>query len=150
MRLFEDLLKSRYHLRPPGPRAIEGAALNQALDHPLVHFPQIHPAAEVAQRFELPFRVSLLKDPVDGRISHILHRRQSEPDLSFKDRKISVTLVDIRGKDLDLHLPALGNVLDDLVGILRFTRQQSGHEFDGIMGLQVSGLIGEKRIGGAV
>ena len=68
------------------------------------------------------------------------------------DREAELALVDVRRQDLDAHLVALADVLDDLGRrpALGLGGQQGGQEMDGVMGLEVGRLVGQEGVGGAV
>ena len=62
--------------------------------------------------------------------------------------RCEVRIADVYGGrfDRDAHLPALVDVLDDVVGASRDRRQQGGHELYRIVRFQVSGVIGKQRV----
>ena len=64
--------------------------------------------------------------------------------------EIRVADINVRRLNGDPHLTAFVDVLYDLIGVARHRRQQRRHELYGIMRLQISGVIGQKRISGRV
>src|SRR4030042_2490149 len=105
---------------------------------------------KIVQGFKLPIAFSLRQDDVNGRIPNVFHGRQTKSNLIPPYHKMFKTLIDVRGQNLDLHLPTLRNILDDFFRILRLTGEQGRHKFNGIMSLQMGRLISKKRIGGAM
>ena len=83
-----------------------------------------------------------------------LDRRQAEADhalaalagLLVQRREIDIAVVDVRRHHLDAHLPALADVLDDLVRVAHFVGQQGRHELDGPVGLHVRRLVRDERV----
>ncbi len=58
--------------------------------------------------------------------------------------------LDVGGNDGDAELAALADVLDDIFGLGGFGGEESGHELDGVVGLEPGGVIGEEGVGGGV
>ncbi len=133
--------------RPVFPGKIKRPALDEAFQDPPVDLGPIHPPAEVEQIAERSMPVPFLDDQLHRLEAHILDRGQPEPDLPIHHGKIRLAFVHIRGKDLDPHGPAFGDVLDGLVLIPHVLGQEGGHKLDRIMGLEIGGLIGDHGIG---
>ena len=91
-----------------------------------------------------------LQDRLDRRLTDVLHGCQAEADAVIDDGETLFAVVDIGRKNLDRAVAALGDVLDDLVGILGLAGQEGGHEFHGVMGLEIGGLVGYHGVGGTV
>ena len=135
-------------------KPVEGAALDQGLDHLLVDGPQVHVLAEVKQTLEPPDALAGLDHVLDGFFAHALDRRQPEANhalialagLLVQRREIDVAVVDVGRHDLDAHPLAFGDVLDDLLRVAHFVGQQGRHELDGIVRLQIGRLVGDERI----
>jgi hypothetical protein len=54
--------------------------------------------------------------------------------------------IDVGRLDAEPHRAALLHVLDDLVCLVHFRREQRGHELDGIVGLEIRGLVRDVRV----
>ena len=139
-------------LRALPAQRVEGAGLDQALHDLAVEDLGVVLEEEVEGRLEaagpLPGRDELL----DGRLADALDRGQAEADVAALDREAEVARVDVGRQDLDAHLVALADVLDDLGRrpALGFRGQQGGHEVDRVVGLEVGRLVGQEGVGGAV
>jgi hypothetical protein len=105
---------------PPGPRtagcaglagAIEGPALDQALQYPLVDLAQIDPLAEIEQRAERAV-CALGDDGVDGAFAHVFDRHQPEEDLLASNGEGFVAFVDVGRLHRDVVAAAFGDELD--------------------------------------
>ena len=86
-RVFLGLLRPLHrlvhggHQRSAPAQRVQRPGLDQRLDHPLVHHPQIDLFAELPQAHEPPARLRpRLHDRLDRVSTHVLHRRQSKPD----------------------------------------------------------------------
>ena len=97
-------------------KGVEGAALDEAVDDRPVDLPQVDALGEVEQRRERPAFTTGLDDCLDRLLADALDRRQAETDRPLDDREPTVRLVGVRRTDLDVHPPALGDVLHHLVG----------------------------------
>jgi len=64
--------------------------------------------------------------------------------------EVGVADVDVGGLDGDAHFAALVDVLHYAVGVSGDGGEQGGHEFDGMMRLEISGVISEQRVGRGV
>src|SRR4030042_194356 len=106
--------------------------------------------AKFVQGFKLPIFFSFSQDDVNGRIADIFYSRQTKSDLIPNDLKMFKTFIDIRGQDFNFYLPTFGNILYDLIRILRLTREQGSHEFDREMSLQIGRMVSKQGIGSAV
>jgi len=131
-------------------QGIEGPAFDEAFHNPFVHPPQIHTATEIQKRLEFPPATPSLDYGLHCADAYIFHRRQAEADVSFRNGEVASGFVDIWRQHTDTHLLAAVDVTDDLVAIILFAGKEGRHEFFGIMGLQIGGLIGNHGIGGAV
>ncbi len=147
---LHSVIQSDHHLGPAGPGKIEGPAFYQTFDDPLIDPSQIDPSAEIGERAIPPAFFSFRENRFDRSGPHILDGGETKADPIVYNGKISPAFIHIRRKDFDSHIPALGDVLDDLIGCVNFTRQQGGHEFHGIVGLEVGRLKGNERISGAM
>ncbi len=58
--------------------------------------------------------------------------------------------VDVRRLDLDAHALAVAAEFGELVGVGDVERQGGGHELDGVVRLEIGGLVADDRIGGGV
>ena len=87
-------------------------------------------------------------------MADVLDRREAEADGIAGGRddggEVGVRDLYVGRHDGDVHLAALGDVLDYVLGLRGFAGQQRGHELDGIVRLEPGGVIGEQRVGGGV
>ena len=145
------------------PVSVEGAALDQGLDHAAVHPALVHLLAEIGKRRERSFGLAGLDHRFDGGDADVLDRGKAEADradgaarldvlavVGLDDREIPAALVHVRRQDVDAHLAGLVDVLHHLVRVLDFAREQGGHVFHGVVGLEVRRLVGDEGVGRAV
>jgi len=66
-----------------------------------------------------------LDDGVDRALPHILDCAEPEPDPAVHHFEIEAALVDVGRKNLDSHLPAVVDELDDLLRAPDFPRRAS-------------------------
>ncbi len=139
-------------LRAPPAQGVEGAGLDQALEGLAVDDPGVVVLEQVERGGEAAALLAGGQDLADGRLADVLDRRQPEADVPALHREVEIALVDVRGQDVDPHVAALADVLDDLGGrsALGFGGQEGRHEVARVMGLEVGRLVGQVGVGGAV
>ena len=161
--LVDHHVDAVHHLRPAGAGEIEGPALDERFDHAPVHPALVHLFAEVRQGRERALCFPRFDHRLDGGDADVLDRGKAEADgadgaarfdvlpvMRLDHGEVPHALVHIRRQDVDAHLARFVDVLDHLVRVLDFAREQGGHVFDGIVGLEVRGLVGDERVGRAV
>ncbi len=89
-------------------------------------------------------------DRFDGVVADVLDGGEAEADSVGGGGEVGVRGLDIGREDVDVDLAALGDVLDDVLGLGGFAGEQRGHELDGVVGLEPGGVIGEQGVGGGV
>ena len=145
-----------HHLGSAAAEIVKRPSLDQGLDDLFIDRPQIDIFAEMKQVFEPADFFPRSDNLLDGLFADAFDRSQAKTDEAFglfaavfaviNDGKINKTVVDIRRQDIDAHVAALANVLNNLLGVAHFVGQQGGHILDRIIGLQPRGLIGNKGI----
>ena len=83
-------------------------------------------------------------------MSDVLYGGEAEANRLPVRSEIGIADVDVRRLDGNAHLAAFINVLDHVIGVAGHGGEQRGHELDGVMRLEISGLIGEHRVRGGV
>src|SRR3954468_20601348 len=149
LRAFDGFVEHGHELRASA-EAIHGTALDQRFQHALVEKPEINLVAELEYRAEFPELLASLENGVDGSAANVLYRGKAEADGFAVGREVCVADVDVRRLDGNAHLAALVDVLDDLVGAAGFSGEHGRHELDGIVRLEICGVVREQRIGGRV
>ena len=129
---------------------VEGACLDETLHHTPVDEPEVDPRAEVLQRLERPLAATRLQDRLHRGLADVLDRGQAEANRVAGDAELHGRHVHVGRHDLDPHRPTLFDVLHDLVGVPHFGGQQRGHELDGIVRLEVRGLVRDEPVGRGV
>ena len=129
---------------------IEGAAFDQALDHPPIDRRHIDAPAKIEERLEGTVVATALENHFNGFFADIFHRRHAETNLVAHRREIGQTFVDVRRQDLDVLVAALGEILNHFVGIAHFRGQKRRHELHRIMGFEIGGLVGNQSVGRGV
>ena len=148
--VFEGLFQGGHHLGTFVAQAVEGAAFDQAFDDALVDPAQIDAGTEIQQRFESAALLTLGHNRVNGRFANIFYGDQSISDFVVVNLECGPAVVDVRRQDVNGMAATLGHVLDDAIRGMHFTGQQGGQEFDGKVGLEIGGLVGDQRIGRTV
>ena len=129
---------------------VEGARLDQGLQHAAIHEPEVHAGAEVLERREGPRLRTGPEDRLHRRLAHVLDRGQAEPDRVAHDAEPHRRDVHIGRLDTDPHRTALLDVLHDPVGVAHFRGEQRRHELHGVVRLEVRRLVGDERVRRAV
>jgi hypothetical protein len=83
-------------------------------------------------------------DGLDGIAANVFHRSQPEADRRPVRRKVRITDIDIRWLDGNSHLAAFVDVLHNVIGAAGHRCEQRGHEVDGMVRLQICGVIGKQ------
>ena len=125
--LVDGLLVDRDQRPPPVAHVVEGAALDQRLDHPLVADQRRHLGHEVVEVGEPALLLPGLDDLVDDVGADVADRGEPEADVAADRGERRVGLVDVGRQHLDLHPPALVEVDRRLVLVVLHRRQQRGH-----------------------
>ncbi len=147
---FHACGKLLHHGRPARSQGIQGAALDEAFDHPAVHLSEIHVFTKLREGGEPAQFFPGLEDGIDGGAADVFDRPQTEHQLVFRNGEILHALVDIRRLDLDVHLPAVVDVADHLIGVVHVAGDEGPEKLQRIMRLEISGLVGQLGVSGAV
>ena len=102
--------------------------------------------AEIAESF----RASRLDDRLRGLATHALDGRQRVTDRALSRLEQHARAVDRRRLELDRKPRALLPVFCELVGVRHFMGHRRCEEFYRVVGLEISRLIGEKRVRGGM
>ena len=133
-----------------GDQRIAGAGLHQRFEHALVGEAQVELFAQRMQRRNpcrpaaCALRGSTLIAPSPSPLIAVSPKRTPFPLLH---REVQLALVDVGRQHRDAAIAALGEVHRELVGVLRFDRQQRRGEVPRIVRLEIRGLIREERVG---
>src|SRR5208337_5315475 len=125
---------------------IHGTAFDERFQYTLVEQAQVDVFAEFVDGFELAEFLASGDDRFDRVAADIFHCGKAEADRFSMRREVRVGDVDVRSFDGNSHLAAFVDVLHDVVGAAGDGSQQSGHELDGIVRLQVRGVISEQSV----
>ena len=129
---------------------IECAALDETFDNLPVHNSCINPVAEIRQRLKRTGSFPNRNNILDGNLTDIFNRGHPEADSALIHRETHTAFVHIRRQHFNLHVPALVDEELNFIGVRQFVRQQCGHELDLEVRLQISRLVGDDSVGGAV
>ena len=152
----EQHLNGVEHLAPVGTKAVEGPGPDQVFHLALVDRVGVEALGEVEQVLEGAVGPASPDQSFHGRFADVLDRRQGVTDSSFVptvapfDHKDGVRGIDVRPQKLDSHLPEFLMEDAQFVRIAHFQGHQRGHEFNRVVGLHVSRLVGDQGIGGCV
>ena len=129
---------------------VEGAGAGQTFQRFLVDLPRIDAAGEIRQRLEGRI-VTRLDDRLRLRRAHALDRAERIKDRRLGLRvvahaEIGAGLIDRRRRDAQSQSLRIGAEFGELVGVAHVERHRGGEELGGMIGLQISGLVGQQRI----
>ncbi len=93
---------------------------------------------------------TLLDNQVNRSLTHIFNRCQAKADAAADSGEHRTALVDIRRQHFNAVAAALVDKLDHTVDGVNFAGEQGRHKLDGKVGFEISRLVGNQRIGGAV
>src|SRR5438132_1422080 len=153
--VIEHAIKTSKHTRAPRQviaatarrQIVERARFRQAFENFLVDEPEVRVLAQLEQRTD----ASAERRP---RVQHRLNRAfadaldgaQTETYPIGFDDELQVTAVDVGRKHRHAELAALREIQRDLVRVLRFDRQQRGHEMAWIVRFEVRRLVRQQRV----
>ena len=148
---IQHLLVHLDQLGTVGPHGIEGARADQVLHRTLVHIAAVeHPLAEVLEGGEGAALVPLAHQCLNETPADVLDGHKAEADAALLHGEAVVGAVHVRRQQGDAALPALGDILRHLVGVVQHRGQQRRHIFAGIVTLEVRRLIGHHRVADGV
>ena len=127
---------------------VERARLDQALEHPLVHQPQIDVLAQREERSIAASSRAARRGSTGSAPSPTLFtapRPKRTPSGSTMNGQLA--RVDVGRQDRDAELAALAEVHRQLVGVLRLDREQRRHEVPRVVRLEIRRLVREQRVG---
>ena len=146
---FQGAFQPRHQPGPPGLEAVKRPCLDEGFQDLAVHLAQVDPLQDVPETLEAGGAPGF-QDVVNRPHPHIFHPGQAVPNLAVFHGEIPIAVVDVRGQKLDALVPGLHDVLGQSGGIVDFAVEHRGQKLQGIMGLEIRGLIGHQGIGGAV
>ena len=141
----DGVVETEEQLRGMAHRA-EGPDLDERLEHLAVAQAQVDPRAEVGQRAEVAALVASRDDRLDRPLPHVLDGQQAEADRVALDGELQVARMDVRREDGDPEPAAFGDGRRDLLLVRPEGRQHARHVLDGVVRLQVGGLVGDEPI----
>ncbi|CAB5018750.1 unannotated protein [freshwater metagenome] len=129
---------------------VEGASLDQRLDHPLIAHADLDLGQEVGE-----VDIASLGGPggnerLDHPLAHVAHGRQPEPDVGAHRGEVGLGLVDVGREHLDSHATALSEVDRRLVLIVFGAGEQGRHVLSRVVGLEVGGPVRHQPVTGGV
>ncbi len=133
-----------------GVEAIEGSGMDQGFKGFLVGAAGVDAIAQIREGFEGTILAAHFQDAFDGPITEVADGGEAEEDALADGGEVNAGGVDVRGFDLDAHAGAVVDVALDFVLLAAVNGQQGCHVFDGVVGFEVSGLVGDVAVGGGV
>ena len=144
---LHEALKTAQHGGLVAAQALHGAGLDERLHSLLVDLAYIHIIDKLENILRQAFALSGFDDGLDGSLAYVLYSQKSEAYLAVLYGEFFEGLVHIRRQYLDSHIDAVPDISGYLLGIAHDGSHEGCHEFNGIVFLQVSGLICHYRIG---
>ena len=135
---------------------VEGAGLDQRLDHALVQALPVDAVREVEDRAERTALGARAQDGLDRALAGALDRPQAvadEPVARLARRRLEAVDADVDIRRLEGDAEMLGGVVAqdlELVGVVQLDGHVRREELGGVMDLDPAGVIGQQRIGGGV
>src|SRR5262249_52818164 len=125
---------------------IERSCLHQALKHSFVHETKVDVFTESMQRGDAPLFGPHVEQRLNRAVPHVPDRGQSKSDATGGYGEPELALVDVRRKDWNAALATFAEVQRQLVGVLRFNRQQGRGKVPWVVRLEISRLVGQDRV----
>ena len=152
LQIVENAHIDTHHLFSGGAQTVEGAGLDEVLDGAAVDvlFLSCHAGQEIPQVAEGAAQAAFLDDRVDHGAPDALDRGQCVAYAAGGDGEARLALVDIRGKDGDLHRPAGKNIRGDLGRVVDDRGHQGRHKFHWIVILEPGCLVGDDSVTGSM
>ncbi len=127
--------------------AVERPGLDQALEHALVHEPQIDVLAERVERIDAAALLANGEHRQHRALPHVLDGAQTETHAIVDDRERQLAGVDVGRQDRHAELAALAEIHRQLFGVGRLDGQERGDEVPRVVGLEPRRLIRQQRVG---
>ena len=129
---------------------VEGPGFDEGFDTAFVDFTGVDAHAEVHEAFEGAFGGAFGHDGVDGGAADTFDPGHAEADVAVFRAEAVHGLLHAGRKHLHAHFFAFADEPGEFVGVADFQRKHRRHEFGGVVGFEVGGLKGNKRVGGGV
>ena len=146
----ERLLEALQHPAPRAAGGVQGAALDERLQRPLVHDLRVDPLGEVPERVERAALLARRDDRARRRVADVLDRVQPEADLALDDREVALGRVDVGRQHLDPHLVAGVDVERHAVLRVHDRRDQRRHVLVRMVRAEPGRAVGDQRVAGGV
>ena len=112
--------------------------------------PRVATLGQIEDALEWAVRRPFGHDGTDRSFTDALDRAEAKRQLFAVNGELNIAEVHAGRNDLDPHAAAVFDVLDQLVGLPQFARQQGRHELLRVVRLEVRRLIGHRAVGRAV
>src|SRR5215216_3565029 len=126
-------------------KLVASACLDHCFKYTPAHNPQVYAIHQIEERFKRPGSATLLQNRIDGRLAYTTQSTETKTDLIAGNRcELPFGFVYIRRQDDQTtrqccnvagQFATLGNVVDDVVRLVFYRRQQRGHELGRVMSL---------------
>ena len=144
------LVDQHHQLAARVTRGVEGARLDQRLDHAAVGGGGVHAVHEVVEVLEGAALVALSHDDLGDAFADAADAGETEADTLVRRREVSTGLVDVGGQDGYALAAAGRDVVHNLVRLAHVGGQDRGHVLLGEVGLEPGGLHHEDGVAGGV
>ena len=131
-------------------RGVEGACLDEGLDHAAVCLGAVHALAEVVEVLEGAVGVSLGHDALANALAHAADAGEAKAHALGGCREVLSGLVDIGRQHLDALATAARDVVHDLVGLAHVGRENRGHVLAREVRLEPRSLHDQDGVAGGV
>ena len=122
-------------LPPISLQSVKGSCLNEILNGTFVDLFAGETAHKILHGCETACPFPFLHNIIDHTGTNAFNRRKSITYPAVRHGKITITFIYIRRQDLNIHSPALHNILDDLICIFFDGRQQRSHKLHRMIAL---------------
>ena len=127
-------------------KGVQRATLDQTFENALVQGARIHFLAKVEKAAEPPALTTVVEDGSNRPFAYVPDCQEAETYLVPHRTEVQVAFVHVRRKNGNPHVPALGDVHNDLLRVSDLAREQGSHELHGMMLFEICRLISQERI----
>ena len=131
---------------------IEPTGFGEVLEHPLVGGLAIYASNEVVEVLERTVLFAFFDDAKGSGFTDTLDAGESKSDFSAAGDggEVLSRFIDVGALNLDPHGEGFVDEVGHFVGVAEFGGEYRGHEFDGVVGFEKCGLVGDDGVGGGV
>ena len=133
-----------------GAAEVEGAGFHEVLEDAFVEGLGVDAGDEVVEVGKGAGFFAFFDDLERGAFADAFDAGHAEADFLADGGEHVAGLVHVGAEHDEAHRLAFGDEVGDFFGVAQLGTEHGGHELGGVVGLQITGLVAENRVGGGV